>query len=313
MGFLVSFLPSVFYAELDPTWAKSQYLSLLARALPAACYFLFYPGLKSLCRIFFIPLWFNLIIYFMWIFGLLEHLEVGSIIDNSGASAIIASLPFALLYRRYGLVTVSLSLIALSESRMGGFVSLFTFSVWHFGITIRMRHAAVILFLAVTTAACFVLIFSWDVFFPSFLPNLYESIDDRVRRAIQFMSILSIKEAPLLGLGMGQISIITEQIWGKGVLAHGMLSYIWAQSGLFPFLYYLFFAFFSFMRPALYFSKGGGQIFWAISIVSASSFLMFLTRPYQDSAYLFLSLAIGLFAGQLSGPSERRGTSLAHR
>jgi hypothetical protein len=313
--FLLSFAPSVVYAELDAQWAQSQYLSLLMRSLPIVAFFFFTPSLQNLKKIVVRFGWLVIVVYGVFIINSEVKIFNGfPNLENTYSSAIIAFLPFFFAFKKNAMVALVFILIALSSARMAQLIIFYITISWVLFLYLPRSLSKALLFTSFALCALAPYIVAPDVMISPDLPAVDEYGNERVRRAMTYYTILSIKQDPILGIGMGQISSITRQNWGQDVLAHGMVSYIWAQSGVFVFAFYLFISYISVTRPLNFFIKSGMLILVAATLSASGSFLFFITRTQQDSPFFFFAILIGLFSHRLYQKlSLSNGVRFAHR
>lgn len=293
---LSSFLPSLFYDGIDHDWARSQYLSFLLRAFPGVLLFTVQISMQNIAQYYMSVGKVTILLYYLSS-GFDQFLSGN--FENIGAAVLVACLPFFLIKKKYIWALFILLPLFLSDSRMGLLIALLSSLFMVVGPRLKRRWFKVLAVTFTLSVTAIVFFAARDVFFPEDLPNVREFGNERVRRAMQYFTMESITENPFLGVGMGQISILTENVWGQRILAHGFLSFIWAQSGLIALVPFLIVVGFSIYFPARAYHSTKSKIFVAIAFANINGFLFFLTRPQQDNPIFFISLVIGLLVAKL--------------
>jgi hypothetical protein len=285
--FLLICAPSVIYAQHSISWAQSQYISLIIRVLPAAFVIFIIGNIKPITDIS------NLVFITVLSFVIVDKtvLDLGNV-DNVIAAILVSFFPFFMKNSNFYIMSILvLFILIFVNARMGVVAVISQMSLIYIILNNRRRNIVKDI-VTLITIVCIIYWVSKGGFLE--IGVIEQSGYDWVRSAMLHVTFQAIWENPIFGIGMGQISSLTVQIFNKEVLAHGFISYIWAQMGLIPFLFFIWLSINSVRSPANLFKMGASIDLVYLSASNLGSFLMFSTRTQQDNPIYFILLFLGI-------------------
>jgi len=297
--FLLSFLPSVFVAKISPSWAVDQFVSLSFRIFPASmAYFVkstpyYIIGISK-----FLIIMFG-IFYIFWFLGFFENTFADVNFENNGAALILMCTPFILISKSFFVSLFSyfiITLIIFSDSKMGGLISLIqiTFIILYTKINFSPKSGLITFYSILLAVMLLVFLINFSIFFPQSMAEATGHEKGAGRTIQNYIGLVLLYNDPFIGIGMGQLQFLVGDFFYKDSMAHGMINYIWVQSGLIPFLFFLYVSFISISRPIRIFFEHRDPFLLALAVCNASNFLFFITRPQQGNGPYFIYMFLGI-------------------
>lgn len=297
--FCFSFIPgNVFGQYYDFGYVISQYLSLTVRLLCGLAIIAAIRDSNKLLKLIMsisIPI---IILYLIWsikgsaswYFGLRINLE------NIGASAILAILPFCLILGKRTLYSFGLLFVGVLftlDARVALMIAIANIALYLL-FRIRMKKIAVFgsVVFGVFSPVLIYTLFS-DVMLPTSVPEADSDVEDRVRMAINGVALLAFAEYPITGIGLGSFNAFMETIYGYAKLPHGVVPYVLAQGGLIGLGVFMFLTYKSVSLPLRIFLTSKSSFYFCLMLCNVNGFVYFITRPQQDNFIYFTLLIAG--------------------